>query len=211
MNSGGVSEVKVGYINNHISGNKILDVGAGQCYYSKFLLQQNKNLDIHAIDHLDLNDVAGFNYIKTDLEENIPFPDETFNTVLAFDIIEHIKDVDKLISNLYRVCKKGGVLIGSVPHDNDSFLPKYNLTFYHRSDLTHVRYYVPETLKAELSRFGFNTKVLNLHGGVSPQVIAEFFPKKLQFVIKKTVGLLRRIGLINTSVLKTDIFFVAVK
>jgi SAM-dependent methyltransferase len=150
-------------------------------------------------------------FFTYNLEEDIPLANEVFDTVLAFDIVEHINQEQNFLSELFRLCKPGGVLIGSVPHDNDLFLPAYNLTFYHRSDLTHKRYYTPESIKKAISNAGFIDCHVSKEGGVSPQVFAEFFPHRLQWVIKKTIGFLRRCGVINTKKLSSDLFFTAKK
>lgn len=206
-----LSDVKVDYIKNYLTGDTILDVGSGYCYYSEWLAINNPNLKIMSIDQLDLASANGVDFISTNLEESIPLESEAFSTILAFDIIEHVTNEELLVSELYRVCKKNGILIGSVPHDDDKFLPAYNLTFYHRSDVTHKRYYVPSTLKKCLTSAGFEMITIDLKGGVSPQVIAEFFPQSMHFAIKKTVGILRRLRIINTKKLASDLFFIARK
>src|SRR5947207_12077650 len=45
----------------------------------------------------------------------LPFDDETFDLVCAFDIIEHVEDDDRAFGEMTRVLKNGGVLIFSVP------------------------------------------------------------------------------------------------
>lgn len=207
-----LSDVKLSYLKNFLQGQSILDVGSGQCFYSQWLHQQNPNLNITAIDYIDLETKpSNIGYLKLNLESTFPFQDQSFDTIIAFDVIEHIENEAQLINELNRVCKSGGVIIGSVPHDNDKFLPNYNLTFYHRSDLTHKRYYLPEIFYSKLSVAGFDIKTVELHGGVNPQVIAEFFPKHTRFLIKKIIGIFRRIGIINIEILKSDLFFVAKK
>ncbi len=206
-----LSDVKVEYITKYLKGTSILDVGAGYCYYSEWLANKNPLFKVTSIDQLDLQAPPRVTFIKTNLEEPIPLADAQFETILAFDIIEHVTHEQVLIQELYRLCKAGGILIGSVPHNDDKFLPAYNLTFYHRSDLTHKRYYVPSTLQKALTSAGFHVHIIDLRGGVSPQVIAEFFPPALHYVVKKSVGILRRIGLINTHKLASDIFFIATK
>ncbi len=206
-----LSDVKTIYIQTHLQGTAILDVGCGQGHYSTWLKMQQPSLSITAIDHLVLPDTQDFMYLQLDLEQAIPLPDNSFDTILAFDIIEHIAQEASFINQLHRLCKPGGMLVGSVPHDNDAFLPAYNLTFYHRSDLTHKRYYVPASLEKALNTAGFSVVTLDGKGGVSPQVIAEFFPAPLRTLVKKTVGLLRRGGIIRTDRLQSDLFFVAKK
>jgi SAM-dependent methyltransferase len=206
-----LSDVKVRYITDNLSGSHVLDLGAGYAYYSEWLATTTPNLTIVAIDQLELPGSKGFQFIQANLEAAIPCDDQSFNTILAFDIIEHINQEHALVKELYRICKPGGIIIGSVPHDDDKFLPRYNLTFYHRSDITHKRYYTPETLAQTLKNAGFIDIEINLEGGISPQVFAEFFSPKLRFIVKKMIGLLRRTHIINDGNLSSDLFFVARK
>lgn len=209
-----LSDVKLNYLKKYLQEEDILDVGAGRCYYSDWIAQHYPTAHIVALDHIPLNAdqlPEQVSYRITDLENPIDLQAQTFNVILAFDIIEHISHEKQLVFDLFRLCKPGGILIGSVPHDNDKFLPAYNLTFNHRRDMTHKRYYVPETLRKTLSDAGFTNITIELQGGASPQVIAEFFPHTLQTFVKKCIGLLRKIGIINTKILASDLFFVAHK
>jgi SAM-dependent methyltransferase len=48
----------------------------------------------------------------------LPFQDQKFDLVCAFDILEHVDDDERAFSELSRVLKEGGVLVFSVPlHD----------------------------------------------------------------------------------------------
>ena len=206
-----VSEVKLGYIKDFLQGNSVLDVGAGVGHYSQWLALQDPTLNITAIDLLDTVDAQGFTYKKMDLEKPLAFNDAEFSTVLAFDVIEHIADVRLLLNELFRVSAPHATLIGSVPHDKDEFLPEYNLTFKHRSDVTHKRYYTQDSLQNALEDAGFCKVQVVALGGVSPHVIAEFFPAIVRTPLKKIIGLLRRVGIINAQRLHSDLFFVASK
>lgn len=206
-----LSEVKLQHIKKHLHGSTVLDVGAGYGQYSTWLAEQNNALDITALDLLDLQTTKGFTYYKMDLEKPLLLKDAQFSTVLAFDVIEHIAAEQSFLQELHRVCKPDGMLVGSVPHDKDEFLPEYNLTFKHRSDVTHKRYYTQDSLTKALESAGFSSIQIKPLGGVSPQVIAEFFPALIKAPLKKMIGLLRRIGIINAQRLYSDLFFVAVK
>ncbi len=206
-----LSDVKVAYIKKFLQTGKILDVGAGECLYSKWIKSFAPLCEVSAVDRLTLKPQDGLNYVQADIEQGLPFATEQFNTIFAFDIIEHIEQEHFLMQELYRVTSSGGVIIGSVPHDNDLFLPKYNLTFNHRSDLTHKRYYTKNTLESLLIENGFTPIQVNLKGGINLQIIAEFFPASSRYLIRKIVGLMRRLGIISTRGLSSDIFFIALK
>lgn len=45
----------------------------------------------------------------------IPFPDEMFHLVVSGDVLEHVKDDDKAVREFWRVLKKGGSCVVSVP------------------------------------------------------------------------------------------------
>jgi 2-polyprenyl-6-hydroxyphenyl methylase/3-demethylubiquinone-9 3-methyltransferase len=62
-----------------------------------------------AILHARQNNLK-INYMKGSGEE-LPFPAATFDVVLCCDVLEHVKDLPKVISEISRVLKTGGVFI----------------------------------------------------------------------------------------------------
>lgn len=96
---------------------------------------------------LDINKNA-LDLIPDDLVENkiladacnIPLKDKSFDLVLALDVLEHIKDDYKVISEIKRILKNNGRFIFTVP--------AYNFLFSsHDSYLNHFRRYDKKTLK----------------------------------------------------------------
>ena len=74
-------------------------------------------------------EVAGTNYTKykdepsafeiqhgVDLLQGLPFEDASFDTVVLLDVIEHLANHDRAISELTRVCKPGGHVILMTPN-----------------------------------------------------------------------------------------------
>lgn len=45
-----------------------------------------------------------------------PFPDNRFREVLAFDVIEHLDDVIRVMEEVHRVCEDGAVVRITLPH-----------------------------------------------------------------------------------------------
>lgn len=47
---------------------------------------------------------------------DLPFADESFDGVFSFSVLEHVKDPMKLVSEIKRVTKRGGIIQISAPH-----------------------------------------------------------------------------------------------
>lgn len=75
----------------------------------------------------------------------LPFADDSFDVVCAFDIIEHVDDDDGALSELSRVAKPGAAVLMSVP-----LHPALWTAF--DDFVGHKRRYEPSTLPAKLSR-----------------------------------------------------------
>jgi len=90
-------------------GKKVLDVGAGTGALIR-LIPSAIGIDI----------VARPGIIEGDITK-LPFEDESFDTVFSTEVLEHLTDLDlkKSVSEVYRVLKKGGYFIVTVPYDED--------------------------------------------------------------------------------------------
>lgn len=96
---------------------KILDVGCGTGYLLKEL--QKKYIDAYGIDiskqSLSFCKKRDLNNLKHwDIEKN-PYPQMTFDIVLALDVIEHIKDDNQAMKNIAKSLKKDGIVIFASP------------------------------------------------------------------------------------------------
>ena len=54
------------------------------------------------------------------VEKDLPFPDNTFNCTISIDVHEHLKDPHPFTGELWRVTKKGGNVIVTVPNGNET-------------------------------------------------------------------------------------------
>ena len=50
---------------------------------------------------------------KADLNGKIPFPNKSFDVITATQVIEHLYNIDALVSEVYRILKSGGIFIVS--------------------------------------------------------------------------------------------------
>ncbi|MEW6108502.1 MAG: class I SAM-dependent methyltransferase [Nitrospirota bacterium] len=98
---------------------KILNVGAAWGA-STIMLQE-----FGEVTSLEYNKIC-CDYVKQELgidcvQGNItalPFEDNFFDLVCAFDVVEHVQDDRLAISELHRVCKRGGYTFTTVPTFN---------------------------------------------------------------------------------------------
>ncbi len=88
----------------------LLDIGCGNKPYERLISSKVKKYvgcDIVQSSSNKVDIIAPAN--------NIPLPDNTFDTVLSTQTIEHVEDHQGLISEAYRVLKSGGHFILSGP------------------------------------------------------------------------------------------------
>lgn len=103
-----------------------LDLGCGYAPRNPFNQAQLFGCDL--LDMADFKETPSFEYKKADLARaGIPFPDNYFNSVSAFDFLEHVprQSVDAqgrptvpfiaLMSEIHRVLVPGGVLLANTP------------------------------------------------------------------------------------------------
>ena len=100
---------------------------------------------------------------------SLPYADETFDCVIASEILEHIPHDDAAIAELVRVLKIGGVLVVSVPR----WLPEQICWLlsdeYHSNEGGHVRIYRASELRDKITCGGLElTHAHHAHALHSP-------------------------------------------
>lgn len=95
---------------------KILDIGCG----AGALLDELKNSnECFGIDKsslaIEFCQKRKLKNLKIGSIEKLPYPNEKFDVVLALDVLEHIKNDAKAISEIKRITKKDGLIIIFVP------------------------------------------------------------------------------------------------
>lgn len=95
---------------------KILDIGCGQMPYKKWLIDNRKNIESYIGVDLQNNPIHDNNPDFLWDGKILPFSDESFDIVLITEVMEHVFEPKYILSEAFRVLKRGGVIIGTVPH-----------------------------------------------------------------------------------------------
>lgn len=86
---------------------KVVDVGGGRNpdYFDYF-----KKNNVSFIESVD-GSSSGIDFEK----DKLPYDDNSINTVICANVLEHIFNHNHLVSEMYRILNKGGCLVGFVP------------------------------------------------------------------------------------------------
>lgn len=156
-------------------GDKVLDLGCGNGYYSYLLSQIPLNLKIIGIDsHLNAIEDARAQVSKEKATfiigyaEKIPFPRNSFHKIIMSEVIEHVKDDTKVLKEARRVLKKDGILVLTTPNkeypffwDPINWILEHFFNFHIKSGFfagiwnQHLRLYKPEVIEKKLEKVGF--------------------------------------------------------
>jgi len=108
------------------SKGKLLDVGCGGGDFLEALsLYRPKcklfgiDLSKKAIDFAKKKDIKA-EFMVADAQK-LPFKDKSFDIVVCFDLLEHVKKPEKVLSEVNRVLRKGGLFHAFVPTENNFF------------------------------------------------------------------------------------------
>lgn len=132
--------------------------------------------------------------INANMEETLPFPNNTFNLIFSGESIEHIFDTRHFLHELNRVCQLNGHLILTTPNfaridDRLKLLlgktPR-QLAPLHQYLYLHIRPFTYDLLKQSLQEFGFDNFQLMTNAiridikektfSTTNQLLTELFP-----------------------------------
>jgi len=111
-------------------GLDVIEYGSGDCsHYGPVI----SSLQVHYVG-LDISEVAvqgcherGMNAIVHDLNEPAPFPNDSFDVAICFEVLEHLFRPDVTLRDIHRVLKPAGIALITVP--NVVYLPNRLLFF----------------------------------------------------------------------------------
>jgi SAM-dependent methyltransferase len=117
--------------------------------------------------------------------EDIPFEDGSFDVVVAGELLEHLRDPRRVVSEVLRVLRPGGTFVASVPN---AYRLKNRLRFLlgrnPEDDPTHLQMFAPHDLRTLLA--GFEDVHLHLIAGRLVPLHARLFANDIVFSGRKS-------------------------
>lgn len=140
----------------------------------------------------------GIKAVRGNVEERFPFDNEMFDAVFAGEIVEHIFDIDMMLSEIHRVLKPNGILVVTTP--NLATLGRRLLLLVNRNPhieisftggaAGHIRYFIQQTLLNILVKHNFKVDTFrsdvinfNASGSLCSYMLAKMFPTLGQSLI----------------------------
>jgi SAM-dependent methyltransferase len=154
-------------------GTKVIDVGCGAGRHSFEAYRRGADVVAFDQDAAELNDVDTTFRAMADSGEGrpsahaetvvgdalaLPYPDRTFDCVIASEILEHVPADNTVIDELIRVLKVGGKLAVTVPRWLPERLCWLLSDDYHSNEGGHIRIYRANQLRAKIAGRGMTFK-----------------------------------------------------
>lgn len=161
----------------------VLEVGSGAGQFIRAIKELRPELKCYGCDisqealRIAENDSTGKVEYALNQGCTLPYADKSMDAVLIFDVLEHVDEVDTLLSEIRRVLKTGGIFYAFVPCEGDSlswwkWLDKVGL----KKDVTkkhagHINYFSRKQLRNLLEKHGFQKKYTRYSEHVFGQII----------------------------------------
>jgi SAM-dependent methyltransferase len=166
-------------------GKRVLDLGCRSGALTRHFLEGNEVVGVD-VDRAALDKAAalGIDPVLANVEEPLPFEDESFDAVVAGELLEHVRFPDAVVAEVRRVLRLPGVFAGSVPN---AFRVQSRLRFLRgrpaEDDPTHLHMYSPRQIHALLDMFG--DVRLDFVGGRYRRLSPRLFARDLVFSATK--------------------------
>ena len=154
-----VDDQKAALLLEFVTGVRLLDIGCANGTYSNLASQLSSSVGVDANPFL--LETAHSTHPHVPFVQGsilqLPFIDKSFDTTIAFDILEHVPEKEAF-AELVRVTQKR--LILCVPHTTPKELGDLFLLFGHHADTTHLRTYDEQSMRHVLQQHNLTPVLL---------------------------------------------------
>jgi 2-polyprenyl-3-methyl-5-hydroxy-6-metoxy-1,4-benzoquinol methylase len=164
-------------------GKRVLDLGCRDGMLTQEYVFGNEVIGVD-IDKKALELIKkrlGIETLWLDLNKEWPFEPESFDVIVACEILEHLFFMEPFLEKVQQTLKKGGLFIGSVPN---AFRVRNRLKFLmgneFETDPTHVRQFSFARLTQVLGKSFSNVEIVPIEGKILPLLpVSRKIPRKV--------------------------------
>lgn len=151
------------FAEQHTRGKRVLDFGCGSGYGAALIAESAASVvgvDVeeeavaYARSHFSRDKLS---YHRVSPDGSLPFADGSFDTVLSFQVLEHIPEPTAYLASIRRVLTPNGILVLATPDRSTRLLP-----LQRPWNRWHVHEYGAAELKRLLSRHFARVEVLGM-------------------------------------------------
>ncbi len=163
-------ELRRAFLLRHVrAGDRALDLGCGQGPFTAELAAAGALPVGVDVAQAALSRAArahpGLDFRLAPIDGALPFADCAFDVVWASEVIEHIADTARWLSECRRVCAPGGRLLLTTPNHPRLALLLFGLERFSEPLGDHLHLYTERSLRETLADFGFEAVELRAAGG----------------------------------------------
>jgi len=140
------------------AGRSILDLGCGYGAYSLALAAEGRQCVGCDVNMKYLGPACSSGLPVVAVDSVLPFPDRSFDTVMLLEVIEHVSQLDGILSEAFRVARRN-VLITVPNAEYLERLQENDVTYGHMLSSDHVHFFDPAALEQLLKRFAGNVEI----------------------------------------------------
>ena len=158
-----------------LTGNEFLDVGCGVGIFLSFGSEKSIGLDINPYNIKKINSNKNSKAFLINKDGTFPIKDSSINTIICDQVIEHIDDPNKILSEISRIIKKNGRIIIGLPMEKG-----------YKADPDHKKFYNIKTIKEITKKFQMKY-TFHFYFPLFFKIFGKFFSWQYMYVILKSI------------------------
>ena len=174
-----------------VSGERVLDLGSGEGFGASILADSARevvgvDVDERTVEHASLNwSSSRVSFVLGSALDLSRFEDASFGAVVAFEIIEHLEEQERMLAEVARVLTADGLLIVSTPDRRIYSETTSQNNPFHQRELTHEEFSaLLEKSFAKVAVWGQRT-ITGSHLGALDRSAVAADPSEAEFFIER--------------------------
>ncbi|MEI6043831.1 MAG: class I SAM-dependent methyltransferase [Chloroflexota bacterium] len=196
------------------SGAEVLEVGCGAGRQARTVKKLRPDLQLYGCDlsQRAITEARSYNdnvEYKIADANRLPYEDDRFEAVMLFDVLEHVPEVERVVGEIARVLKAGGLFHGFIPIEGQPSTlfyrlrnsPRWPIARWKRERIGHIQQLTDSVVVEIFQRKGFSVQSMTYSFHLAGQLhdIADYWRRdrladpQLSRQRKKVVALLARL------------------